>query len=283
MDRTAPNAVGWVHAQVLRQAVVDAAAALERTGVELMVVKGAYLVHVLGIDPAARPMLDVDAIVVRGSFDEATHSLTASGDWVAYEGWSSKTLAQTGDRRGVLDLHRTALPLFFGRIRLSALRRRGNRHHAFDGRVLVPDPCDAACLAVAHYVKDCLGAKGHGGLARDLGWIAERTGMAPADLASRLNEHGLRRIGIVGLTALGPNARWAPWLDALTPTRKERATAVRIVKALRALAPRHPDVAFLVVRSLGDRPATSACGFAATAAKLARDQLQRARRRFSGT
>lgn len=283
MSAVASDAERWLNAELLRQALIDAAVALAPEGIELMAVKGTYLVYALGVDATARTMLDADAVVVRGSFGLAVRTLSSSGEWTAHEGWSSKVLARTAPRRGVIDLHRTALPPFFGRMRSSTLRRRGRRHPAFEGRLLVPEPYDAACLAIAHYVKDCLGAKGHGGLARDLEWIAERGGIDPTGLAARLSEHGLRRVGLVAFAALGEGRRWAPWLDALSPTRVERVAIPAVVAAIRLAAPQHYSFAFLLARTLGDDVGTSACGFAATAARLMRDRIQRPWRRFSTT
>jgi hypothetical protein len=269
------GAVPWVHAEVLRRGLVDAAQALRSEGVELIAVKGIYLVFVLGVDPTERPMMDADAIVARGSFHGAVRTLVASGEWRAYEGWSSKVLERTDGRGGVVDLHRMALPLFFGALRSEALRRRGHRPAAFDGQVLAPEATDAACLAVAHFVKDLVGQVGHGGLARDLDALAERGRVAPAELAARLREHRLRRVGLVAFSALaGTHARWTPWLDALRPSRAERFTSDAAVNAVRRLAPEHPDAAFLLVRALGDNPAISTCGFAATAARLLRDRAK---------
>jgi hypothetical protein len=167
--------------------------------------------------------------------------------------------------------------LYFGRMPAAALRRRASRPAAFDGRVLAPEPYDAACLAVAHFVKDCVGQQGHGGLAMDLGSLETLAGVTPSRLAERLREHALRRVGIVAFSALvETDSRSARWLDPLQPSTTELTAARSVCRAMQQHGKTHPDLAYLLARSVADDPVTGACGFAATAARLLRDRVKRA-------
>jgi hypothetical protein len=201
----------------------------------------------------------------------------STGDWTASNEWSAKVLSRTGPRGGNVDLHRLPLPLFFGAMRSSEIRRRARRHPAFDNQVLVPDPDDAACMAVAHFVKDCLGLReGHGALSSDMDLLAERGRVRPEGLARRLRTHRLRRVGLVAFTALTDvEPRWQDWVDALRPSRTERVGTRAAVDILRRHTAAHPDMAFLLVRALGDDVTQGALGAAATMARLLRDRALR--------
>jgi hypothetical protein len=267
----------WATGERCRAALLALAAELAPLGIELLAIKGVYVAFVLADEPWARGMLDADAIVVRGSFARAIDRVRASPAFeIVCDDWSTKTIAHRPSA-GIIDLHRLALPPGFGRVSLLALRARARKlPDVFGPHLLVPDAIDAAAFAIANYVKDIVGRKGHGRLALDLDHLVTRAGLAPAPLAARLTEQGLRRVGVVAFTALArDDARWLPWLDACVRSRTERRAARAVVAALHRLVDRHYELAFLLVRSIADRVLPdSAIGFALTAARLTRDRLR---------
>ncbi|MGH7438548.1 MAG: nucleotidyltransferase family protein [Polyangiaceae bacterium] len=268
-----PSAAAWVRAEVWRDTLLDAARRLAPLGIELMAIKGVYFVHALGVGASERPMADADAIVVRGDFDRAVKALVSSGEWLDAHGWSAKVLPRK--RGGMLDIHRIPLPPFFGAMHASEMKRRAARHPAFDDLVWVPDALDAGCIATAHYIKDCLGLReGKGNLAQDLDLLVDRAGVTPRGLAERLAHHRLRNVGLVAFTALTEvEQRWQPWVTALDPSSRERLRARATVRVLRRYTGAHPDLAYLLVRSLGDDAGRGLVGFVATAARFGRDRI----------
>ncbi len=266
----------WLGIEALRHTLIDMAARLAPMGIELLVVKGIYFAFALGADPARRSMLDADAIVVKGSFDAAVDRLRSAGDLQPVgDDWSTKGFQRTG-AYGFIDLHRLPLPLCFGRVERAKLRARARRMPEELGpHLLVPDPYDAASVSIANYVKDCLAVSAGAKLADDLSLVSAKADVAPAPLAERLREHGLRRIGIAafgGLASMDP--RWNPWLDALRPSRVERRAATLLRQLMARQADRHPDLSFLTVRTIADSPWRAAGGFSFTAARFLRDRAR---------
>lgn len=266
----------WATLEIARAAVMAMAQELAPAGIELLIIKGVYLNFVAAPAPGYRSVADADAVVVAGSFVRATEVLRRSQHWTCTsDDWSTKTY---GWRHGEahIDLHRLPLPLRFGRVRNAVLRQHATlRPEIFGPHVLVPDALDAATISIGNYVKDSLGAVGHGLLARDLGMQIARGDLDADALAQRLRAHGARRIALVAFTALArQDSSWCEWLEALKPRVLERRAASAIVSWLGRHAARHPDAAFMLVRSIADRPLDSALGFQLTALRLARDHVR---------
>ncbi len=267
----------WAKLEVARAAVMAMAQELAPVGVELLIIKGVYLNFIAAPTPGYRSVADADAVVVRGSFARATEALRHSKEWVcSSDDWSTKTYAW---RRGEahVDVHRLPLPLRFGRMRTEVLRRNAARRpEVFGPHLLVPDPLDAAAISIGNYVKDSLGAVGHGLLATDLRVLIDRGAIRPDALARRVRAHGLRRIAVVAFTALARrDPFWSEWLGALDPSWIEQRGADAVVSWLGENAARHPDAAFMLVRSIADRPLDGVLGLQLTALRLARDRVRK--------
>ena len=120
-------------------------------------------------------------------------------------------------------------------------------------------PDDAAAIAIGHFVKDKVGAFGHGLLARDLEVLEDAALVTPWSVARVLREHGLRRAGLVGFAALQDSwDRADGWLDANQPTRGERAWAKLVARRLRASSAQRRVLGFVLARTIGDDSAAIA-------------------------
>lgn len=274
MDMDACGAHRWVTAESNRRALIDMARDLEPFGIELLAIKGIYMVYELDVDAIRRPLQDADAIVARGSFDQAISVLTACGRWTPGSGWSSKAVSRKRGLGGTVDLHRTPLPLFFGAMRSAALHSRARRSEAFERRVFVPDAEDAACIALAHFVKDAVSVSRVVRTIDDLRQLGERADVTPQSVARRLGDHGLRLVGLVAFAALEREDKgWRYWSDHLAPSGGERWVANELVDVLRSQLAHHPDLAHLLVRSLADTGLRRAGGMSAAGLRLLRDRV----------
>ncbi len=265
----------WARAESCRRALVEVARVAAQAGGQLVVIKGVHLAFCVAEFPGYRPMADGDALLVRGDFGSVRAALARR--WrVRQDDWSS--ISVTLDAERAVDVHRRPLPAYFGRLDAGAvLRRAVARHDVFGANVLVPDPTDAAVIAIAHYAKDKVGAFGHGMLATDLALLRDRAGVTPAVLAARVREHGLRRAALVALSNL--DAEFTPFLDACAPSEVERAWARLTASRMARSAPGRRTLGFLLTRSIGDSAgdivANLVLGTMIRAPYLARDLLQR--------
>jgi hypothetical protein len=276
----AEEAATWAKAESLRAALVEMGGLLAPVGVELLVIKGVYLAHAVAPTPLGRTMIDADAIVVSGSFDRAVEVIQRGGWKTVCDDWSTKGFAHSSTG-AFIDLHRLPLPPLFGAVRRESLRARSRISEAvFGPHVRIPDPLDAACIAIANHVKDCAGAKAHGRLASDLRLLAERASMTPTSLGERLREHGLRRIALVAFASLAnapsepKRSEWLDWLEALAPSHAERRASVWLAEWIVRMTPRRYALAFLGVRSIADSWPRALAGFSVTAARLGRDRVR---------
>jgi hypothetical protein len=272
------TAAEWALFESRRAAVVEIAAQLAPAGIELLLIKGFWLASAISKAPLGRRMLDVDVVVVRGSFEAAVVRLTASGWMIECNNWSTKGLRN--EETGIyIDLHRFALPLSFGKLNGPELFQRSlHMPDKLGPHLRVPDPYDGAVISIGNFVKDSVGVIGHGHLATDLELLAANAGLRPDKLSSRLSATALRRVGIAAFTALAArDARWEPWREAMRPSRFEQREGKLLVDVLLRHTPKHPDLALLLVRSLDDRPARAALGFLLMGGRLLRDLIRRVR------
>ena len=279
----------WASAELARATLRALSPILVENGAQVLVTKGAYLAFAVAPRPGYRVMGDADAVVVAGSFARVAEALRRSPDWVCVaDDWSAKMFTRTSNRAD-LDLHRRPLPPGFGRINLANLLARArDAREIFGPGVLVPDPEDGAAISIGNYVKDRLGAVGHGKLALDLQQLIEHRGLRPFGLAARLAEHGLRRIGLVAFTALcQTDPAWEPWISALDAAPWEKYLAEQAVALSREHAARHPDLGYLALRAIADSAWQAPVGLGLAAVRLGRDRVRRLlpkgrNRRFGG-
>lgn len=275
------RALAWAQAERERDAVVRLGADLAAVGLSVLVFKGIHLAYAVAPSPDFRLCLDADVLVLGGpgAFERSSARIRALAHWKLHdENWSTHgaTLVATG---AYVDLHRMPLPPRFGRFDLGAAAARSMiRPDVFGPYVRVPDALDAAVLAIANYVKDLLGAIGHGKIAADLELLAEHAGIEPRSLAGRLSSHGLRRVGLLAFTELAeldPARQWAEYRDACAASDAERAAMSWLGRGLVPLAARSERLGFLAIRGVADRPLDGAASMALAAARLARDLVFR--------
>jgi hypothetical protein len=255
---------------------VRLAADLSVVDVQVLVFKGIHLAFAVAPRPDFRLCLDADVLVF-GDFERAAARLRALAGWqVADANWS--TYGATWEATGAyVDLHRLVLPPRFGRFDVAAVRARARaRPDVFGPRVLVPDPLDAAVLAIANHVKDQFGATSHGKIAGDLALLERYAGVGPEALAARLAEHGLRRVGLLGFDDLtASDSRWQPYRDACAQSPAELRALHRFAAAVRTVGARSNRLGFLLVRGVADRPFDAAASMTLASARLTRDFLFR--------
>jgi len=269
----------WLQVESARHAAIRLAADLAPLGVELLVVKGVYLAFAVAESPSFRPVVDADLIVVRGSFARAVAHIRRTVGWTIDESnWSAHAVVDR-NTGAAIDLHRRPLPPRFGRVRKGALRRRSRRiEDRFGPHLRVPDPLDAAALAIAHFTKDNLGVIGHGKLATDLCLLEERARITPHGLARRLEEHGLRRIAVAAFVVLAEeDARWRVWRDVTSRSSVETWAMERVVRAVRRADRVDERLGAMAVRGIADRPRDAALGFALAGLRQVRDLAVRVR------
>jgi len=257
------HALLWLRAELCAAAVGSLAAELAPEGITLLAFKGLHLALGVAKEPwQSRPFADADTIVVAGSFRRAVRKLASTGRFrVRRDDWSCCMVV---DERDVpIDLHRRALPAFFGAVSNEALLRRASPAPAPLTGVLFPDLVDAAALAIAHFVKDKNGRFGHGLLATDLALLSS-AGVTPKALASRLAEHKLRRVGLVALRSLAEaDPRWGDWYEVLHPSNYEHRYAAAVGAVFRGAGPKHRQraLAFLAAHTIGDDLSDAAANF----------------------
>ncbi len=256
------------------------AACLAAPGFRVMAIKGIHLAFEFPAAPWERPLMDADFIVDGGSYRHAVRVLTRSGHWrVVSDDWSAKTLTRWPHDGSFLDFHRLVAPPLFGGPGTPALWARARPAAHLEG-VYCPEAVDAACIAIAHYVKDALGNRGHGRLAADLELLMKHAELRPADLAHRLAEHRLRRMGLLAFAALAEDSvQWREWQYANDPTDAERLVTRMLLFALRRSAGAHPDLELLLARAAADNWARATGSVSFGAMRLVRDALQRLVRR----
>jgi hypothetical protein len=269
------RALAWAQAERERAAVVVLGEDLAAVDVEILVFKGIHLAFAVANEPERRLCLDADVLVTGGGFERAAARIRALSRWELHDANFSTygaTLRETG---AYVDIHRWPLPPRWGRFDVAAARARAvRRPDVFGPHVLVPDPLDAAKLAVANFTKDLLGYLSHGQLADDLRLLETHASVTPPRLAERLVEHGLRRAGLLAFVHLArEDAAWRPYADACSVSRPEARLIDAFARALPTLATRSEAVAFIAVRGVGDSAGASASSAALAALRILRDYV----------
>ncbi|MBI2389020.1 MAG: nucleotidyltransferase family protein [Deltaproteobacteria bacterium] len=258
-----------------RRAVRALAEATRDLPVELLAFKGVHLAWCVADDPAYRSMADADVLVVSGSFARVVDRLERLPEFeVTIRDWSTHCIRYLPANK-TIDLHRVALLPAWGGLRRSALRRRALPAPALGPGVLVPERVDAAVLALANFVKNGFGLIEPSQAPTDLALLADK-GVTAAALSERLREHKLRRVGLVGMTALARrDRRWEPFVAALVRKDGETARAAWFVRAIERAAAVDPYAGLIVVRAIGDAPLSTVGSVAWGAARGVRDWARR--------
>lgn len=290
LDPSTDPVLVWAQAERERLAVTTLGEDLAAVDIEFMVFKGIHLAFAIAPSPDFRLCLDADVLLAPNDFERAAARLRALSTWSVDDGNWSTYGALHVPTGAYVDLHRIPLPPRFGRFDVAAARARARTlERAFGPHVLVPDPLDAAALAVAHHAKDLFGVTGHGKLASDLRLLERHGGVTPRALSVRLAEHGLRRVGLVVFSHLADRATevvraegepdggapsWAEYQGACASSAFEAGLASRFAARLASVAARAPRLGFLMVRAVADRPADGATSLALALARLGRDVVK---------
>lgn len=242
---------------------MNVARVLAPAGFELIAFKGIHIATELAALPWQRPISDADAVLMGGPLRRASSALRSLGCSIE-ESWSSIILTFPTDAR--VDLHQRFLPPGLGRIRAASVRRRAQPSRALGG-ALVPDPADAAVLAIANFVKDMLGRSRPHDLARDLAFF-RGAGLNARELWQRLGEHRLRVAGLTALASLGSDG--LQWLSQAEPTAAERIRAAALRHVFSSSRTTSVDAGLLLTPLSSDSVTDILTGVAVGAARVLR-------------
>jgi hypothetical protein len=191
--------------------------ALRAVGIYPMPLKGLWLQRYAYAEVEERAITDVDVIVPDGAFALAKHTLERAG-FSARNANASEVAMFARDLPLPIDLHaRLFMPGAFA-LPTGALFARASRPVEIEGApVVLPDPVDALCHLVGHFVKS-RGEPGDARRTRDFVVVVQRFGLAPSYVAGRLEAAGMGR---AARYAFGELARsepvFAEVLSALAP------------------------------------------------------------------
>jgi hypothetical protein len=265
-----------VIAMKARHVLQSAGALLGPAGIEIVVMKGAYLAWAVAESRASfRTFADADAVVTRGTLERAAEILCAAPGWTLIgNDRSSKNIRHEGAGMS-LDLQRAPLQPVFGGLTTAQFAARSRPAGPFGPHVRLPDPLDAAAIAIANQVMDCL-IPGHTArLGLDLALLRARAGVEPAALAARLGEVRMRKMGIVALTNLKlKDPTSTDWIDALEPTVFERAYARVMVPLMNDVVLRDLRASLILSRAVADGPIRAGMSVGWGLGRWARDTLR---------
>lgn len=191
--------------------------ALGSAGIYPMPLKGLWLQRYAYAGVEERAITDVDVIVPDGAFALARRTLEAAGFRPGNGNASEIALSSPGLPLPI-DLHaRLFMPGAFA-LSTQALFARASKPLDLDGaRVVLPDPVDALCHLVGHFVKSRT-APSDRRRTRDFVVVMQRFGLAPEHVAARLEAAGMARAARYAFAELAhADAMFADVLSALTP------------------------------------------------------------------
>jgi hypothetical protein len=282
MEHTNPELVGrWAQGERCRRAIVDAAAVLEGR-CELLAFKGVHLAQL--DDLPRRWSVDADAVVLGASPRDAAALLATNGWRIAPLSTMGTAMALHPRTNIPVDLHRGPLPLGLGAMSAASLHRRATPATGALSGVLLPDPLDAMCIALAHHAKDGFGTThGHGQAHQDLELLEQRYALRPDNLLARLYEHRLRRIALLSFEALQrEQPRWGAWLEHCALGEAERRATRALVDWILSRRPAARYLVPFLVRATADSRRDAVRGVAACSIVFAHDWAQHAWFRWRG-
>jgi hypothetical protein len=209
--------------EVLRRS----ARALGAVGIYAMPLKGLWLQHYVYASVEERAITDVDVLVPHGAFALARRALEGAG-FQPRSGNASEVALRAPGLPLPLDLHaRLFMPGAFA-LSTQAMFARASKPVDLEGaRVVLPDPIDAFCHLVGHFVKS-RAVPSDRKRTRDFVVVMQRFGLAPEHVAARLEAAGMARAARYAFAELaGSDAAFAELLSALTPD----ATGVLLARA----------------------------------------------------
>jgi hypothetical protein len=166
--------------------------ALRPVGIYPMPLKGLWLQRYVYAAVEERAITDVDVIVPDGAFALARRTLEGAG-FRAHNANASEVALFARDLPLPIDLHaRLFMPGAFA-LPTQGLFARASAPVDLEGaRVVLPDPVDALCHLVGHFVKSrCV--PGDARRTRDFVVVVQRFGLAPGHVAARLQAAGMGR------------------------------------------------------------------------------------------
>jgi hypothetical protein len=215
--------------------------ALLSAGIYPMPLKGLWLQRYAYAGVEERAITDVDVIVPDGAFALARRTLEAAG-FAPGNGNASEIALSAPGMPIPIDLHaRLFMPGAFA-LSTQALFARASRPVDLDGaQVVLPDPIDALCHLVGHFVKSRT-APGDRRRTRDFVVVMQRFALAPGYVASRLEAAGMARAARYAFAELaGADATFAEVLSALTPDSTGVLLAQACARARAEDGPGYPE------------------------------------------
>lgn len=256
MSNASADVAMWARHMRAREVLRWAAEALGPDA-ELMPLKGVLLAALGIVDPAERPISDVDVIVSGVSLPTAAARLAQRGFGLADVPLARGYLSLAAPARGYpsLDLHTRLLPLGLGTLSVADLKAGSTRRaDLFGFPVAVPSMCALAAHSLANIIKDhVVKALPHN--AEDLAALLRR--LTPAELTElaalicRVSLRDAACLALVWSHARTGDAHIALLLEKLLPHGLTRA---QLTSRLRAWsdAPSPPLLQRLQARAMVD-------------------------------
>lgn len=166
---------------------------LNRRGVRVMLLKGAWLQADVYGDPDQRPSSDLDLLVAPRDWPTLRQVMAELGyPSVARDAGVSAEVFAAANKRLLIDVHHDPFRVGLFALRGAHMLARGRAAKLGSADVLHPDPLDGYAHLIGHFAKGRLDATNETH-ARDFAEVARRYALSPTAIARHLDEHGLGR------------------------------------------------------------------------------------------
>jgi len=191
---TAPDVrLRFARLEIARHVVRKAAETLDRSGIDVMPLKGVLLHRVLYEDPVDRPIADVDLLVLPERHAEAGRLLADVGHGAPRPARSNAASELRAPSGMVVDLHWRPFPPHRYLLETADVFARATRDtELFGAPVLVPDPRDLYAHLLGKIATDHVDGR-HPERLGELDMVAERWTLDARSMARHLSAAGLGR------------------------------------------------------------------------------------------
>lgn len=196
-----PRVRGWVSHTLGLAVLRRCCEALDPLGIDVMPLKGLWLQSCVYARPEERLITDVDVIVPEPRFDAAIVALERAGFLARQRNASEVALYAPGFELPI-DLHRRLfMPGAFALPTHELFVRADPRARLAGASVRLPDPTDALCHLIGHFVKSR--ALPSSTSTRDFVEVMDRFALVPEQVAQRLDRAGMGRAARYALFEIG--------------------------------------------------------------------------------
>lgn len=271
---TPAQARNWARVEAAREHLVALGKLI--APIRLMPLKGIELVCRYGVPGTDRAMIDFDALVEPGKFDEVVRKLRDAHYQMISSNFSTKVMLAPGGFIAV-DVHRMPLPPMMGRWGAHELFRRGEaRSDVYGFDAVHARPADFFVLLLANCLKDQLPDERAASMLRDVTAVASKT--SPEAVRSAARDARLCLVSWIALTWLArtmPGFSLHAFRDALEPSRSQRMRAEISLSALPRWREPHRELAYALARSNADGLWRGAASAVLSFVRAGRDQARR--------